>query len=57
MRDVIENQLVGVPHAINVLLGVVRDDAAHNLGVSILELGVSSEVLSLSLISVFVCHI
>jgi hypothetical protein len=34
----------------------IRSDASDNLGIGVLELSVSSELLSLLLVSVAVCH-
>ena len=57
LRDVIENNFVWVPKNVELLsLVLVLGHGAHDTSLSVLELGVSSELLPLFLILVFFCH-
>lgn len=56
LRNVVEDELVRVPQLIDFLLLWVGDDAAHDLGLSVFELCVTSELLSLLLVGKLVCH-
>lgn len=57
LRNVIKNELIGVPELVQFLLLMVGDDAADDLGLGVFELRVPSELLSLLLISKLVCHL
>ena len=57
LRDVVEYELVGVAN--DVVLGVIRlgVDLTHDLDLGVLELSVSTELLSLFGVLELVCHI
>ena len=56
LRDVIEDELVGVSQLIQLLLSGVGHDCTDNLGDSVLELGVTTEFLSLLGVLISICH-
>ena len=55
LRDIVKHELVWVSQSVKVLLTVVGDDTTDDLGLGVLELRVSSELLSLLLVWELIC--
>ena len=55
LRDIVKHELVWVSQSVKVLLTVVGDDTADDLGLGVLELRMSSELLSLLLVWELIC--
>ena len=57
LRDVVENELVGVSQLIKLLLVRVGHHTTDDLGDGVVELGVTTEFLPLLSILMLICHV
>jgi hypothetical protein len=56
LRDVVEDELVGVAQLVELLLVRVGHHTADDLGHGVVELGVTTEFLPLFRVLVLICH-
>ena len=56
LRDVVEDDLVGVSLLVEILLVGVWHDATHNLCDGVVELRVTTELLPLLRVLMLICH-
>ena len=56
LRDVVEDQLVGVSLLIELLLVGIGHDATDDLSDGVVELGVTTELLPLLGVLMLICH-
>jgi hypothetical protein len=57
LRNIVKYKLVWISKHVNVLLVVVWDDTSDYLSFCVLELWVSTEILSFLLICELICHL